>query len=96
MSEATVIVRVDGDLKAAFTEAAKAADRTTSQLLRDFMRDYVRRQAEEAGYDSWFRAKVAAGRAAAARGDVVDGADVEAEFARRRETSVRRANEIGR
>lgn len=96
MSEATVIIRVDGDLKTAFTDAAKAADRTTSQLLRDFMRDYVRKQAEQTDYDSWFAAKVEAGREAAARGDVSDGFEVEADFARRREASLRKANETGR
>jgi hypothetical protein len=43
MSEKTVSVvfRVDEDLKNAFERAAKARDRTVSQLLRDFMRHHV-------------------------------------------------------
>jgi predicted transcriptional regulator len=59
MPDATMVVRVDDALKTAFTQAAKAADRTASQLLRDFMRDYVREQAE---YHSWLRGKIAASR----------------------------------
>lgn len=93
MSEATVIVRVEDDLKAAFTQAAKAADRTTSQLLRDFMRDYVRRQAEQAEYDSWLRQKVEAGRAAVQEGRLRSSEEVEAYFAQRHVESLRRADE---
>jgi predicted transcriptional regulator len=58
MTEATFTFRVDEDLKALFTEAAKARDRTGAQLLRDFMRDYVRRQQEEIAHEAWFRAEV--------------------------------------
>ncbi|HUB43678.1 MAG TPA: hypothetical protein VMB73_01715 [Acetobacteraceae bacterium] len=57
MPETTFTFRVDEDLKTAFTNAAKAHDRPGSQLLRDFMRDYV----EKAEYDAWFRAEVEAG-----------------------------------
>lgn len=91
MTEATVIVRVDDELKTAFTEAAKAADRTTSQLLRDFMRDYVKRQAEQAEYDAWLREKVEAGRKAVREGRVASSEDVEAYFAQRRAASLRKA-----
>lgn len=95
MTEATVIVRVEGELKAAFTDAAKAADRTASQLLRDFMRDYVRRQAEQADYDAWLRQKVEAGRAAIQEGRVKSSEEVEAYFAQRRAESSRKADESG-
>jgi predicted transcriptional regulator len=61
MTEATFTFRVDEDLKARFTEAAKAHDRTGAQLLRDFMRDYVHRQQDEAAYEAWFRAEVEQG-----------------------------------
>jgi predicted transcriptional regulator len=95
MAEATVIVRVEDELKAAFAEAAKGADRTVSQLLRDFMRDYVRKQAEQAEYDAWLRQKVEAGRAALREGRVKSGEEVEASFARRRAESSRKADEAG-
>ena len=61
MGEATFTFQVDEALKAEFTRAAKADDRTGAQLLRDFMRDYVRKREEGAAYDSWFIAEVEKG-----------------------------------
>ena len=40
--------RVDGDLKAAFTAATAADDRSAAQVLRSFMRIYVARRARRA------------------------------------------------
>jgi hypothetical protein len=57
MSETTFTFRDDEALKAAFTEAARTRDRPGSQLLRDFMRDYV----EKAEQDVWFRTEVEQG-----------------------------------
>jgi predicted transcriptional regulator len=54
MPETTFTFRVDQELKKAFMETARANDRPGSQLLRDFMRDYV----ERAAHDAWFRAEV--------------------------------------
>ncbi|WP_322010054.1 hypothetical protein [Paraburkholderia sp. J12] len=44
MSDVTFTFRVDATLKSEFATAAKAHDRTVAQLLRDFMRNYVRQQ----------------------------------------------------
>jgi len=87
MSEATFTFRVEESLKSAFATAAKAQDRSSAQLLRDFMRDFVRQQKQAADYDDWFRRQVEAGIAAAETGDVVSAADVEAHFERRREAT---------
>jgi predicted transcriptional regulator len=57
MAETTFTFRVDEDLKTSFTNIAKAHDRPGSQLLRDFMRDYV----AKAEHDAWFRAEVEQG-----------------------------------
>jgi len=57
MPETTFTFRVDEDLKNSFTNIAKAHDRPGSQLLRDFMRDYV----AKAEHDAWFRAEVEQG-----------------------------------
>jgi predicted transcriptional regulator len=54
MPETTFTFRVDQELKKAFTDAARANDRPGSQLLRDFMRNYV----ERAEHDAWFRGQV--------------------------------------
>ncbi|WP_044560925.1 CopG family ribbon-helix-helix protein [Azospirillum sp. B4] len=79
MTETTFTFRVDETLKAAFAEAAKSNDRTGAQLLRDYMRDFVRQQQEAADYNAWFRAKVQTGIAAADAGDVLSAEEVEAE-----------------
>ena len=42
MGDDTFTFRVDSGLKARFNEIAQSHDRTSAQLLRDFMRDYVR------------------------------------------------------
>lgn len=39
-------IRVDSSLKDAFVSAAQSQDRTASQLLRDFMRDYVKKHGQ--------------------------------------------------
>jgi predicted transcriptional regulator len=90
MSEATFTFRVDDALKSEFSTAAKAHDRTGAQLLRDFMRDYVKQQQEAAEYDAWLRAKVERSRASANAGNLVPAAEVEAKFAARRAATRRR------
>lgn len=79
MSDATFTFRVEESLKNDFTAAAKSRDRTSAQLLRDFMRDYVRQQQESAEHDAWFRRQVQAGQDAANAGDLLPAEDVEAE-----------------
>ncbi len=94
MSEATFTFRVDESLKDQFATAAKGIDRTGAQLLRDFMRDFVRQQQEAAVQDAWFRRQVERGLDSANAGHLVSAADVEAEFAARR-SETRRKVESG-
>lgn len=81
MSEATFTFRVDEALKSEFSTAAKNRDRNAAQLLRDFMRDFVRQQQEVAEHDAWFRRQVQIGLDSANAGDVVSAEQVEAEAA---------------
>jgi len=81
MSEATFTFRVDDALKSEFAQAAKARDRTGAQLLRDFMRDFVRQQQEAAEHDAWLRRQVQMGLDSANAGELLSGAEVEAEAA---------------
>jgi predicted transcriptional regulator len=81
MTEATFTFRVEDTLKKEFSTAAKARDRTGAQLLRDFMRDFVRQQHDADEHDVWFRRQVQAGIDAANAGDVMSAEDVEAEAA---------------
>ena len=82
MPETTFTFRVEEDLKAAFSEAAKARDQTGAQLLRRFMREYVKNQQDE--YDAWFRRQVQIGLDSANAGRVIPAEEVEAKFAKRR------------
>jgi len=81
MNEATFTFRVDEALKNEFAAVAKSRDRTGAQLLRDFMRDFVRQQREAAEHDAWFRRQVQVGIDAANAGDVISAEEVEAEAA---------------
>ena len=90
MSDATFTFRVDETVKTDFATAAKASDRTSAQLLRDFMREFVQRQQDMAGHDEWFRRQVQIGVESANAGRLMSAADVEAHFAARRAATRRR------
>lgn len=81
MTEETFTFRVDKALKNDFAAAAKSRDRTGAQLLRDFMRDFVRQQQEAAEHDKWFRRQVQVGLDSANAGDLVSAEEVEVEAA---------------
>lgn len=94
MGDATFTFRVDEGLKDQFSTAAKSRDRSGAQLLRDFMRDFVRQQQDLVEHDTWFRQQVQLGLDSANAGRLVPAEDVEAEFtARKAET--RRKLEAG-
>ena len=90
MTEATFTFRVDESLKDQFTTAAKERDRTGAQLLRDFMRNFVRQQQEVAEHDAWFRRQVQIGLDSANAGKLIPAAEVEAKFAAKRAGTRRR------
>ena len=90
MTEATFTFRVDESLKDQFTTAAKERDRTGAQLLRDFMRDFVRQQQEVAEHEAWFRRQVQIGLDSANAGKLIPAAEVEAKFAAKRAGTRRR------
>ena len=85
MSESTFTFRVDEDLKAAFTAAAKDNDRTAAQILRETMREYIAAEAPPTPeYVAWLRGKVEKSRAQIAAGEYYTGEEVEAYFAEKR------------
>jgi predicted transcriptional regulator len=55
MAEATFTFRVEESLKKEFSSFAKDMDRSGAQLLRDFMRDFVKQQQVAASYDAWYQ-----------------------------------------
>ena len=90
MGDTTFTFRVDETLKDAF--AAKTRDRSGTQLLRDFMRDFVRTEEEAAAHETWCHRAVQAGLDAANAGDTVAAKDAEADAkAWRAETRRRRS-----
>jgi hypothetical protein len=56
--EAVFTVKLESELRDAFLAEAEATHRPASQLVRDFMRDFVRQRTEAREHDTWFRAQV--------------------------------------
>ena len=82
MAESTFTFRVDEDLKKQFAEIAKSKDRTAAQLVREFIRDTIAREKDEAEYDAWYRAKVQQGLDEADAGLGIPHEEVKAHFAK--------------
>ncbi len=81
MAETTITIRIDPELKMAFSRAAEARNRSDEDLLREFMQDYIETQRTDTEYEQWFRRQVQIGIDAAEAGEVVPAEEVEAEFA---------------
>lgn len=94
MSQTTFTFRVEEDLKENFASISKSLDRTGAQLLRDYMRDLVRRQQEAEEHDAWFREQVRTGLDSANAGNLVPQEKVEEKFAARRAETRRKLNKL--
>ncbi|MAN75692.1 MAG: hypothetical protein CML24_00470 [Rhizobiales bacterium] len=84
MAESTFTFRIDEDLKRQFAEIAKSKDRTAAQLMREFIRDSITKEQEEAEYDAWFKAQVQVGLDEADAGLGIPHEEVKAHFAKLR------------
>ncbi len=82
--EAVFTMKLEPDLRAEFMAAAETAHRPASQILRELMREFVRRQHEQQEYDEFLRQKVEKARLSIAAGRGRGNEEVEAEFAARR------------
>ena len=80
MAEATFTFRVEESLKKEFSSFAKDMDRSGAQLLRDFMRDFVKQQQEAASYDAWYQKQVQIGLDEANAGQLVPQEEVKSRF----------------
>lgn len=56
--EAEFTVKVETELRDAFAAEAEAAHQPASNLVREFMREFVQRRRETREHDAWFRAEV--------------------------------------
>ena len=84
MSEATFTFRVEESLMQDFSSFAKTMDRSGAQLLRDFMRDFVKQQQEAASYDVWFQKQVQIGLDEANAGKLIPHEEVKSQFEEKR------------
>jgi hypothetical protein len=82
---AVFTMKLEPELRAEFLAAATASHRPASQVLRELMREYIARQRAEQGYQDYLQQKVATARHSVERGLGRPNAEVEREFALRRE-----------
>jgi len=75
--EAVFTMKLEPELRDAFMAAAKREDRPASQIVREFMRDYVE---HEHGYLEFLRRKVEIARAELDAGLGFSSEEVEAEM----------------
>lgn len=86
--QAVFTMKLEPELRDAFMAAAAEADRPASQIVREFMRDYVQQDRE---YVAWPQKKIDEARADIAAGRVHTQEEVEAHFVKRRAERARRA-----
>lgn len=88
--DAVFTMKLEPELHEQFMAAVEAADRPASQVVRDFMRDFIQHQRETKEYNAYLRRKVAAARASMRAGRGRSNDQVEAKFAKRRQLAVSR------
>jgi predicted transcriptional regulator len=82
--QAVFTMKLEPELRAEFMAEAEATHRPASQVLRELMREFVRRQRETREYEEFLRSKVEAGRASMQAGRSRSNGEVETTFAARR------------
>ncbi len=85
MPESTFTFRVDSELKEAFSQLAQEHNRTAAQLLRDFMRQFIRDSHNQESWNTWFASKVEAGQNDIAKGNFITNEEAESRAKSRRE-----------
>lgn len=93
--EAVFTMKLEPELRAEFMAEAEVAHRPASQILRELMREFVRRQREAREYDEVLRGKVAAAREQIRVGDCASADEVEARSATRRADLLAKAGRVG-
>lgn len=93
--EAMFTLKLESELREQFMAEAEATHRPASQLVREFMRDFVERQRAAREHDSWFRDEVARGVREADDPDVkrIPHEDVARAWRRRRRELAKSAGE---
>ena len=60
LKQAVFTMKLEPNLRDEFMAAAEETHRPASQLVRDFMRDFVQQQHQLREHDAWFRGQVQA------------------------------------
>jgi len=92
---AVFTMKLEPELRDQFMAEAQALDRPASQVVRDLMREFVRRQCEAREHEAFVRRKVDAGRKDMRAGRGRANAEVESDNAARRARLLRKAGEAG-
>ena len=87
--EAVFTMKLEPELRDEFAAEAQALDRPASQVVRELMREFVRRQRETREYEAFMRQKVEAGRKDIRAGRGRSHSEIEADFAKRRSQLLR-------
>ena len=82
--DAVFTLKLDAELRDRFMAEAEAADRPASQVVRELMREFVHKQAEERSYNEFLRKTVEASRRSLKAHGGIPDEEVRAEFAERR------------
>jgi len=92
--EAMFTLKLEAELRDQFMAEAEATHRPASQLVREFMRDFVRQQREGREHDAWFRAEVERGMREADDPKVtrISHEDVASDWRRQRADLAKRAD----
>jgi predicted transcriptional regulator len=93
--QAVFTMKLEPELREQFIAEAQVLHRPASQVVRDLMREFVRRQREAREYEVFVRRKVEAGRSDLRAGRSRAQVEVEADFSARRERLLREAGEAG-
>jgi hypothetical protein len=93
--EAMFTLKLEAELRDQFMAEAAATHRPASQLVREFMRDFVKRQRDGREHDVWFRNEVEASvrEADDPRVERIHNDDVVADWRRQRADLAARAGE---
>ncbi len=87
--EAVFTVKLETELRDAFVAEAAAVHQPASQLVREFMREFIRNRKEEREHDAWFRREVE--KALKDKRPGIPDEEAERHFAKRRANALRRA-----
>jgi len=93
--DAMFTMKLEAALRESFMAEAAATDRPASQIVREFMRDFVDRGRAARDHDAWFRGEVerALGEAADPTVERVSGHQIEEDWRRRRARLVKMAGD---